>query len=146
MPRTLGKWLIIIFLEGVESAIIWRINLNERMLVWFRCCLDFNHFPHFKKNYPFYPLFILRFILFSCLFWEIRLKLRQGLTLSKDRKRIKNSELVEYIVDLVFVGQVCPTDKPPTSCVSVLWLLLACEKYCDSWLNLLIFHCRRVPK
>ena len=30
----------------------------------------------------------------------------------KDRKRIKISELVEYIVDLVFVGQVCPTDKP----------------------------------
>ena len=61
------------------------------MLVWFRCCLGFRHFPQFKKNYPFYPLFILRIILFSCLFWEIRLKLRQGLTLSKDRKRIKTS-------------------------------------------------------
>ena len=74
--------------------------------------MNLSYFPNFKKNYPFYPLFILRFILFSCLFWEIRLKLRQGLTLSKDRKRIKNSELVEYIVDLVFVGQVCPTDQP----------------------------------
>ena len=134
----------------------------------FRCCLDLRHFPHFKKNYPFYPclvigvkraryrfapswicfiltecrfryyvpvnaicslpefrfaqyvrksalptirFLILRIILFSlyeCNFW---LKLGQGLTFSKDRKRIKISELVEYIVDLVFVGQVCPTYK-----------------------------------
>ena len=33
--------------------IIWQINLKEGMLVWFRCCLDLRHFPHFKKNYPF---------------------------------------------------------------------------------------------
>ena len=43
---------------------------------------------------------------------KICLKLGQDLDLRKDRKRIKTSELVEDIVDLVFVGQVCPTDKP----------------------------------
>ena len=69
-------------------------------------------FLKFKKNYPFYPFLILRIILFSSWFVKICLKLRQGLTFCKDRKRIKISELVEYIVDLVFVGQVCPTDKP----------------------------------
>ena len=40
------------------------------------------------------------------------LKHGQNFSFSKDRKRIKISELVKYIVDLVFVGQVCPTDKP----------------------------------
>ena len=51
-------------------------------------------------------------ILFNWLVIKISLKLGQGLNFIKDRKRIKISELVEYIVDLVFVGQVCPTDQP----------------------------------
>ena len=59
------------------------------MLVQFRGSLVFRHFPKFKKSYPFYPFLILKFIFFSCLFWEIRLKLRQGLNFCKDRKRIK---------------------------------------------------------
>ena len=51
-----------------------------------------------------------------CLFLKIRLNFRQDLNFKKYRKRIKTSELVEDIVDLVFVGQVCPTDQPqPTS-------------------------------
>ena len=71
---------------------------------------EFKALPQpFKKNYPFYPLFILRIILFSKIMPWLCLKLRQGLTFSKDRKWIKTSELVEDIVDLVFVGQVCPT-------------------------------------
>ena len=81
------------------------------MWVQFRCCLDLSHFPEFKKNYPFYPFLIPKFILFSKIMLWQWLKLRQGLNLRKDRKRIKTSELVEDIVDLVFVGQVCPTYK-----------------------------------
>ena len=77
----------------------------------FRCCLDFRHFPIFKKNYPFYPFLILKIILFSLFECGFCLKLGQHLDFKKDRKRIKTSELVEYIVDLVFVGQVCPTYK-----------------------------------
>ena len=38
-------------------------------------------------------------------------KEKQSLNFIKDRKRIKTSELVEDIVDLVFVGQVCPIYK-----------------------------------
>lgn len=65
------------------------------------CCLDFSLFPCFKKNYPFYPILILKNILFSYVFWEICLKLGQVLKLSKDRKRIKTSERWEDIVGLV---------------------------------------------
>ena len=57
-------------------------------------------------------LFILRIILFSLFGCDFCLKPQQCLKFNKDRKRIKISELVEYIVDLVFVGQVCPTDQP----------------------------------
>ena len=71
--------------------------------------MNFSHFPAFKQNYPFYPFLIPKFILFSFLFWAIRLNFRQYLNFKKDRKRIKIPELVEYIVDLVFVEQVCPT-------------------------------------
>ena len=50
-----------------------------------------------RARYRFSPLptirfLILRIILFSCLFWKIYLKLRQGLNFCKDRKRIKASE------------------------------------------------------
>ena len=101
--------------------IIWQINLKEGMLVWFRCCLNFRHFPEFKKNYPFYPclvvgdkraryhfsplptirFLILKIILFSKIMLWLWLKLRQGLELWKDRKRIKISEWWENIVWLV---------------------------------------------
>ena len=77
--------------------------MKEGTSAQFRYCLDLRHFLKFKKNYPFYPSFILRIILFSCLFWKIRLKLRQGLNFSKDRKRIKTSEEweVKIIIGLV---------------------------------------------
>ena len=58
----------------------------------FRCCLNFSRFPVFKKNYPFYPLFILRIILFSSWFVKICLKLKHNLNVIKDRKRIKPFE------------------------------------------------------
>ena len=91
------------------------------MLVWFRCCLDLRHFPQFKKIYPFYPclvvgykraryhfsplptirFLIFKIILFSKIMLWLWLKLRQGLELWKDRKRIKSSELWENFVELV---------------------------------------------
>ena len=90
--------------------IIWQINLKEGMLVWFRCCLDLRHFPHFKKNYPFYPFLIPKFILFSWLFWAIRLNFRQDLNFKKDKKRIKTSERWENFCrisksDVTIAGQ-----------------------------------------
>ena len=71
------------------------------MLVGFRCCLNFRHFPEFKKNYPFYPFLILKIILFSKIMLWLWLKLRQGLELWKDRKRIKISEEWKNFVELV---------------------------------------------
>ena len=71
------------------------------MWVQLRCCLDLSHFPQFKKNYPFYPFLIPKFILFSKIMPWLWLKLRQGLELWKDRKRIKSSELWENFVELV---------------------------------------------
>ena len=87
--------------------------MKEGTSAQFRYCLDLRHFLKFKKNYPFYPclvvgvkraryrfsplptirFLILIIILFFRWFVEIRLKLRQGLTLSKDRKRIKTSQV-----------------------------------------------------
>ena len=60
------------------------------------------HFPQFKKNYPFYPLFIPKIILFSLFECGFRLKPRRNLDFKNDRKRIKEKWEV-------FVGQVCPT-------------------------------------
>ena len=64
---------------------------------------------------------------------KIYLKLGQDLDLRKDRKRIKTSELVEDIVDLVFVGQVCPTyllmDNITSGNVAGLALKAMSEKY-----------------
>ena len=120
------------------------------------------HFLKFKKNYPFILTWLsalnglaialalcrqsaflslnLSFFLYECNF---RLKLRQGLNFGKDRKRIKTSELVEYIVDLVFVGQACPTDKPIWFHSNILLLWIGQEKIrvvCRfSILNLQIF-------
>ena len=65
-----------------------------------------------KSALPTIRFLILKNILFSLFGCDFRLKHGHNLTFSKDRKRIKISELVEYIVDLVFVGQVCPTDQP----------------------------------
>jgi len=73
-------------------CITWRINLKEGMLVWFRCCLDLRHFPHFKKNCPFYPLFIPIFILFFVCSPCFALNLTTLFRFQKDRKRIKVSE------------------------------------------------------
>ena len=87
--------------------IIWQINLKEGMLVWFRCCLDLRHFPQFKKNYPFYPLFILRIILFSSWFSQNCLKLGLGLSFCKDRKRIKTAEWWEVKIIVGLVRQPC---------------------------------------
>ena len=66
--------------------------MKEGILVQFSCRLNLSHFLKFKTNYPFYPLFILKIILFSSWFVKICLKLGQGLTFSKDRKRIKTFE------------------------------------------------------
>ena len=71
--------------------------------------MNLRHFPIFKKNYPFYPFLILRIILFSVCSPHFALNLATLFRFQKDRKRIKTSEGVEYIVDIVFVGQVCPT-------------------------------------
>ena len=85
--------------------------MKEGTSAQFRYCLDLRHFLKFKKNYPFYPclvvgvkraryrfsplptirFLILKFILFSLHECNFRLKLRQGLNLRKDRKRIKTS-------------------------------------------------------
>lgn len=59
------------------------------------CRLNFSHFPKFKKNYPFYPILILKFIIFPVCFEKFTSKLRQDVNLSKERKRIKTSEWLE---------------------------------------------------
>ena len=87
--------------EMLIPVIIWRINLKVGMLVWFRCCLNFRHFPEFKKNYPFYPFLIPKFILFSLFECDFRLKLGQDLNFCEDRKRIKISEEWKNFVELV---------------------------------------------
>ena len=61
-----------------------------------------------KSALPTIRFLILRIILFPCWFSQNWLKLRRGLNLRKDRKRIKTSELVEDIVDFVFVGHAQP--------------------------------------
>ena len=63
--------------------------------------MKFTPFPHCKKNYPFYPFLIPKFILFSLFERGFCLKVGQGLNLSKDRKRIKTSYHREVIVGLV---------------------------------------------
>ena len=77
---------------GVVLILATSLNLREIILF----------ILYLSLNLSFFPKTLLQF-------W---LKLRQGLNFSKNRKRIKISELVEYIVYLVFVGQVCPTDQP----------------------------------
>ena len=67
----------------------------------FKHCWEFTSFPKFKKNYPFYPFLIPRFILFSLFECGFCLKLGQDLDFKKDRKRIKTSEWWEVIVGLV---------------------------------------------
>ena len=63
--------------------------------------MNLRHFLKFKKKYTFYPLFILRIILFVCFFWKICLKVGFILNFNKDRKTIKASELVEDIVSFL---------------------------------------------
>lgn len=62
------------------------------------CRLNFSHFPKFKKNYPFYPIHILKFIIFPVCFEKFTSKLRQDVNLSKKRKRIKTSERWEDVL------------------------------------------------
>ena len=61
-----------------------------------------------KSALPTIRFLILKIILFSLFEWDFRFKLGQDLNFCEDRKRIKTSELVEDIVDFVFVGHAQP--------------------------------------